>query len=94
MTIDEISSRKREQNRIAAKRYRQKQKMVKCSGKEVTAFKPLSFGVIVVLSSLVQEEELLTKRNAFLRSEATRIQKEIAALKKTLLGSLGRIGND
>ncbi|EYB94498.1 hypothetical protein Y032_0171g335 [Ancylostoma ceylanicum] len=34
MTIDEISSRKREQNRIAAQRYRQKQKKVKYSEKE------------------------------------------------------------
>ncbi|KIH53086.1 basic region leucine zipper, partial [Ancylostoma duodenale] len=74
MTVDEINSRKREQNRIAAQRYRQKQRKVKCSEKE--------------------EEERLMKRNDFLRSEATRLQEEIAGLKEALIGSLRKTGKD
>ncbi|KHJ98426.1 basic region leucine zipper [Oesophagostomum dentatum] len=73
LTSEEISNRKREQNRIAAIRYRQKQKNAKNSERE--------------------EEERLEKRNMFLRSEAIRLQDEIADLKRLLLGRMGGSGN-
>ncbi|CAJ0589568.1 unnamed protein product [Cylicocyclus nassatus] len=71
MSFEEISRRKREQNRIAAQRYREKQRTVKSAEK--------------------QEEERLEKRNAFLRLEAERLQKEIAALRELLLGKGGML---
>ncbi|KAK6027659.1 basic region leucine zipper [Ostertagia ostertagi] len=73
MSIEEINARKREQNRAAAQRYREKKRNCKETEKE---------------ERIMLEEERLEKRNSFLRAEAVRLQDEIDELRKAILGGV------
>ncbi|KAK6025140.1 basic region leucine zipper, partial [Ostertagia ostertagi] len=73
MSIEEINARKREQNRVAAQRYREKKRNCKETEKE---------------ERIMLEEERLEKRNSFLRAEAVRLQDEIDELRKAILGGV------
>lgn len=65
MSPTEVAQRKKEQNRIAAQRYREKQKAVE--------------------QAETEEMTYLKDRNAFLRSESERLEKEIEEIKSMML---------
>uniref|UniRef100_A0A0K0FNL4 BZIP domain-containing protein n=1 Tax=Strongyloides venezuelensis TaxID=75913 RepID=A0A0K0FNL4_STRVS len=65
MSYSDIAKRKKEQNRVAAQRYREKQRAAQ--------------------EAENKELEYLSERNAFLRSEAVKLEKEIEELKSMML---------
>uniref|UniRef100_A0A0N5BKP9 BZIP domain-containing protein n=1 Tax=Strongyloides papillosus TaxID=174720 RepID=A0A0N5BKP9_STREA len=65
MSYSDIAKRKKEQNRIAAQRYREKQRAAQ--------------------EAENKELEYLSKRNAFLRFEAEKLEKEIEEIKSMML---------
>ncbi|PAV89147.1 hypothetical protein WR25_26558 [Diploscapter pachys] len=73
MSEEEISERKKLQNRQAAQKYREKMKLIKAEEE--------------------QESEQLESRNAYLKEEAERLQKEIADLRAIIFSSIGKTEN-
>ncbi|CAB3397595.1 unnamed protein product [Caenorhabditis bovis] len=68
MSMEEIAERKKQQNRMAAIRYRQKLREERSSDE--------------------QEKTRLTARNAFLREEQVRLEKEIADIRALLFANI------